>query len=80
MSAPGYALCVWSNPEGCWASIAVSEDRARIDSLAVRLSLFTELRVRVLVAESCGDDDIVEASSALEPPGDLVFLRPDMCH
>lgn len=80
MSAPGFVLCVWSDPEGCWASIAVSPDRARIAQLAERLSLFTELRLCVLEAASCDDDDVVEASLELEPPEDVDFVRPEACN
>lgn len=75
----GYALCVWSNPEGCWAAIAVSSDRVKIVGLAERLSMFTELEVRLVEAASCEDDDIVEAFCELEPPDDPRFVRPDAC-
>lgn len=80
MSGRGFVLCVWSDPEGCWASIAVSPDRDRIAQLAERLSLFTELRVRVLEAASCEDDEVVEAACLLEPPDDVDFVRPDACN
>lgn len=79
MSAPGYVLCVWSRPEGCWAAIAVSEDRARIEGLAARLARFTELRLTVLVAHSVDDDDVVEAACELEPPEEAAFVRPPFC-
>lgn len=79
MSAPGYVLCVWSPPEGCWASIAVSEDRAKIEALAGRLARFTELRLTILIAQSVDDDDVVEASCELEAPDDVGFVRPPLC-
>lgn len=76
---PGYALFFWSPPEGCWAVLAVSETRGRVEHLRDRLAAFSELETRIVFCRSCDDDDIVEVGIRMKPLASAEFIRPDAC-
>lgn len=78
-AVPGYALFFWSIPEGCWAVLAVGEDRGRVERLRDRLAWFSELETRIVLCRSCDDDDVVEVGIRMKPPASVDFVRPDVC-
>lgn len=79
MPAKGFALMIWSEPEGCWASLAVSDRRSRVEALRERLAYFSHIETEILSAASCADVDVEAAARDLEPPFGVLFIRPDAC-
>lgn len=75
---PGYGLFLWSAHRGCWCVQFVSEDRARLEGVRSRLSLFhglQELHPTITEALSIDDADIELAGGLLDPPA-ASFVDP----
>lgn len=70
-----YALIVWCEPDYCWGCLAVSDDRAKLELLRVRMESFGPFPVRVIETPSLDDDDVERAGQAEAWPEHVAFLN-----